>query len=60
MDQLMLDVGHIPDIQEGDVVTLLGRDGHHHLTADDWAALTDTISWEILCGLSAPFAPHCH
>jgi alanine racemase len=50
MDQLMLDVSHIPEIQVGDVVTLLGRDGHHHLTADDWAALTDTISWEILCG----------
>jgi len=50
MDQLMLDVTQVPDLQEGDIVTLLGRDGAYHLSADDWAALTNTISWEILCG----------
>jgi alanine racemase len=50
MDQLMIDVTHIPDLQEGDIVTLLGQDGAHQVSADDWAALTQTISWEILCG----------
>ncbi len=50
MDQLMIDVTHIPGLQEGDVVTLLGQDGQHQITADDWAAMTNTISWEILCG----------
>jgi alanine racemase len=50
MDQLMLDVTQIPELQEGDIVTLLGHDGNHHLSVDDWAALTHTISWEILCG----------
>lgn len=50
MDQLMIDVTHVPDLREGDVVTLLGRDAEHTITADDWASLTDTISWEILCG----------
>ncbi|QQE63745.1 alanine racemase [Leptolyngbya sp. BL0902] len=50
MDQLMVDVTHIPDLQEGDVVTLLGQDGPHCTTADDWADLTQSISWEILCG----------
>lgn len=50
MDQLMLDVSHIPHLQEGDVVTLLGRDGEDAITPDDWAALANTISWEILCG----------
>lgn len=49
MDQLMLDVTHVPDLQEGDVVTLLGQDGNQVIGADDWAALTQTISWEILC-----------
>ncbi|MEO1095694.1 MAG: alanine racemase [Cyanobacteria bacterium J06638_28] len=49
MDQLMIDVTAIPDLQEGDVVTLLGQSGKHTLTADDWAQLTGTISWEILC-----------
>lgn len=50
MDQLMVDVSHIPNLQEGDVVTLLGQDGPHRITPDDWATLTNTISWEILCG----------
>ena len=50
MDQLMLDVSHIPHLHEGDVVTLLGRDGNHAIGPDDWATLANTISWEILCG----------
>jgi alanine racemase len=50
MDQLMLDVTDIPDLEVGEVVTLLGKDGKHQITADDWAASLGTISWEILCG----------
>jgi alanine racemase len=49
MDQLMIDVTTVPDLQEGSVVTLLGKSGAHQITADDWAHLTGTISWEILC-----------
>lgn len=50
MDQLMLDVSQVPDLQEGDVVTILGRSGQQCISADDWAAILGTISWEILCG----------
>jgi alanine racemase len=50
MDQLMLDVSSLPDIQEGEIVTLLGEEGKEQITADDWANQLDTISWEILCG----------
>jgi alanine racemase len=50
MDQLMLDVSDIPDLEVGEVVTLLGKDGENQITADDWAASLGTISWEILCG----------
>jgi alanine racemase len=50
MDQLMLDVTHIPALQEGEVVTVLGQDGDEQILADDWANLLGTISWEILCG----------
>jgi len=50
MDQLMLDVTQVPNLQVGDIVTLLGQDGDHRRSADDWAALAQTISWEILCG----------
>ena len=50
MDQLMLDVTDIPDLEVGEVVTLLGKDGENQITADDWATTLGTISWEILCG----------
>jgi len=50
MDQLMIDVSAIPDLQEGEIVTLLGDQGKEQITADDWAAQLNTISWEILCG----------
>ncbi|MBD2296247.1 alanine racemase [Anabaena sphaerica FACHB-251] len=50
MDQIMLDVSSIPDVQEGETVTLLGEQGSEKITADDWANQLNTISWEILCG----------
>ncbi|MBU7583921.1 MAG: alanine racemase [Nostoc sp. TH1S01] len=50
MDQLMIDITKVPDIQEGEIVTLLGDQGKEQITADDWAAQLNTISWEILCG----------
>lgn len=50
MDQLMLDVSALPDLQVGEVVTLLGQQGGIEIRADDWAATLGTISWEILCG----------
>jgi alanine racemase len=50
MDQIMLDVSTVPDLREGEVVTLLGQDGNQSISADDWAVTLGTISWEILCG----------
>ncbi len=50
MDRIMIDVSQIPDLQVGEIVTILGRDGSVQITADDWANQLGTISWEILCG----------
>jgi alanine racemase len=50
MDRIVLDVTQIPDLQVGEIVTILGRDGTVEITADDWATELGTISWEILCG----------
>jgi alanine racemase len=50
MDRLVLDVSQVPDLQVGEIVTILGRDGDVQITADDWAQALQTISWEILCG----------
>jgi alanine racemase len=53
MDMCMVDVTAVPEAAVGDVATLLGRDGAEEVTADDLASLGDTISWEILAGISA-------
>lgn len=49
MDQLMLDVTDIPGVEEGDVVTVFGRDGDAFLPVDELAALNDTIHYEMVC-----------
>lgn len=50
MDQIMIDVSDIPDVEVGEVVTLLGKQGEKSISAEDWAHNLGTISWEILCG----------
>jgi len=50
MDQLMINATSLPDLQPGEVVTLLGRDGAEAIAAEAWAERLGTIVWEILCG----------
>jgi alanine racemase len=52
MDMTMLDVTGIPGVAEGDEVVLIGRQGNERITADDIAAKTGTIVYEVLCGIS--------
>jgi alanine racemase len=47
MDQIVIDCGDDP-VEVGDEVVLLGRQGNEEITADEWAARTETISWEIV------------
>lgn len=49
MDQLMLDVTHIPGAAQGDLVTIVGADGENALTFDEMARLSGTISYEKIC-----------
>jgi alanine racemase len=51
MDMSTLDVGNIPGVQIGDEVVMLGRQGEEEITADELAAKTGTISYEIICAL---------
>ena len=53
MDQMMVDVTDIPDVEEGDRVILMGRDGKDEITAEELADLCGTISYEIICTLGA-------
>ena len=50
MDQIVVDCGDDP-VQPGDEVVLLGSQGSETITADDWADLLGTISYEVLCGV---------
>ncbi len=50
MDQTMVDCGD-DAVAVGEEVVLIGRQGAEEINVDEWAALSDTISWEILCGI---------
>ena len=41
-----------PPAVVGDEVVLLGHQGDEHIGAEEWAERLDTISYEIVCGIS--------
>jgi alanine racemase len=51
MDMTIVDVTDIPEAEVGSLVTLIGTDGKETITADDLAAMADTIGYEIVCGI---------
>jgi alanine racemase len=58
MDQLMVDCGPVGDagaesVRPGDEVVLLGEQGGERIGAEEWAARLDTISYEVVCAISA-------
>lgn len=52
MDQLMADISHLDDVQVGDVVTLIGKDGGEEISADELAGYESSINYEVICGIS--------
>jgi alanine racemase len=53
MDQILVDCGPDADVAVGDVAVLLGHQGAEHISAWEWAGRTDTIAYEVVCGVSA-------
>lgn len=53
MDMSMVDVSDIADVSVDDEVVIIGRQGEEEISADEVAELCGTISYEILCGISA-------
>ncbi len=53
MDMCMVDVTDVPDVATGDEVVLIGCQGEEEISADEVADLADTISYEVLCGITA-------
>lgn len=51
MDWTTVDVSAIDDVELGDEVVLIGESGGARIAAEDIAALTDTISYEVTCNI---------
>lgn len=52
MDQMMVDVTDIPEAAEGDLVTLIGRDGNDRILVEELAERGGGFHYEIICGIS--------
>ena len=52
MDQLMVDVTHIPGVQPDEPVVLVGCDGKQTITAEQIAEAADSFNYEFVCGVS--------
>lgn len=52
MDQMMVDVSHIPDVKVEDAVTLIGREGDRRITMEEVADPACRFNYEMACGIS--------
>ena len=52
MDQMMVDVTHIPNVQAQDPVTLIGSDGEETITIENISQMADSFNYEFACGIS--------
>lgn len=51
MDQFMVDITNIPEAQEGDKVTLIGKDGNASLSAEVVGERSGRFNYELVCDL---------
>ena len=56
MDQAVLDVTEIPSVEPGDEVVLIGSQGDARITAEEHAAASGTISWEVFTSIGSRVA----
>ena len=52
MDQMMVDVTHIPGVETGDRVVLIGKDGDYQITAEEIGEAANSFNYEIVCSIS--------
>lgn len=53
MDLTTIDVSHVPQVKAGDTVTIIGADGDVSQDARHIARTAGTITYTVLCGISA-------
>jgi alanine racemase len=52
MDQIMIDLSALPEVEAGEEVVLLGKQGGEEILAADLAERAGTIAWEIFTSLT--------
>lgn len=53
MDLMMIDVSKVDNVQVGDEVILMGRDGNEEISCGELAKKAGTITWEITTRIGA-------
>lgn len=56
MDLTIVDVTDVPDVQLGDEVVLIGRQGDEQILATEVAERASTIAWEVFTGIGSRVA----
>ena len=51
MDQFMIDVTDIPGVRAGDEAVIIGAQGGNSISAEEVAAVSGTVNYEIVCGI---------
>ncbi|MBI3601045.1 MAG: alanine racemase, partial [Nitrospinae bacterium] len=51
MDMCMIDVTDVPDVQIGDEVVMIGRQGNEEIKVEELASIAGTIPYEIFCSI---------
>ena len=51
MDQFMVDVTHLPEVKEGEKVTLIGADGDEKITVEQLCDLYGGFRYEMICDI---------
>jgi alanine racemase len=52
MDQIVVDFSHLDNVEAGEEVVLIGRQGNEEILASEVAAKAGTIAWEIFTGIT--------
>jgi len=50
MDQMMFDITDV-NANEGDIITLIGKDGDEEISVNQWSDILNTINYELICRL---------
>lgn len=52
MDQFMVDVTHIENVKQGDIVTLVGKDKDRFISVEEVSNLAGSFNYEFICNVS--------